>query len=69
MAETATGRIVRFSNFEVDLQSGELRRKGLKVKLGESFSRERKTAKLYTGSARIRVTCRYEFLTIGDKSA
>lgn len=38
MSETATGRIVRFGAFEVDLQSGELRRKGLKVKLqGQPF--------------------------------
>ena len=33
-----TRRIVRFGNFEVDLQSGELRNKGLKVKLqGQPF--------------------------------
>ena len=38
MADTSTGRIVRFGHFEVDLQSGELRHKGLKVKLqGQPF--------------------------------
>lgn len=31
----APARLVRFGNFEVDLESGELRRKGLKVRLQE----------------------------------
>ena len=38
MSGVETRRIVRFGNFEVDLQSGELRNKGLKVKLqGQPF--------------------------------
>ena len=38
MSAAGKDRIIRFGNFEVDLQSGELRRKGLKVKLqGQPF--------------------------------
>ena len=38
MSAAGKARIVRFGNFEVDLESGELRRKGLKVKLqGQPF--------------------------------
>jgi len=35
MAESYQSRIVRFSVFEVDLNAGELRKNGLKVKLQE----------------------------------
>ncbi len=35
MPGSETTRIVRFGIFELDLQSGELRRNGLKVKLQE----------------------------------